>query len=253
MYWLLWEVIAVVSCVNSDCFWCHCTPLLVPSVLWRCWFVIRKGIRPAENWVMRYWHGYLSGATCKWFAYGPSDATVTPSSLASLKSRMAFTFLVPSYRGCPGKRPLNGRLSVCLSVVNCLCDLLCFRRKFDVDLRPLLVTDVRTDRMMLCSHSEWQAVVVVYICDLVLSLCVSSCLFNTSTWSTAQRTKSSIVPEFLKNFLGKDVISVWQLTQENLTIGLIANLKGPYFQPSLSVCLCVSDRNFYPSALTDFD
>ena len=38
-------------------------------------------------------------------------------------------------------------------------------------------------------------------------------------------------------------------------VGPIANLKGPYFQPSLSVCVCVcvSDRHFYPSTLTDFD
>jgi len=36
-------------------------------------------------------------------------------------------------------------------------------------------------------------------------------------------------------------------------VGLIANLKGHYFQRSLSVCLCVSDRHFYPSLLTDFD
>jgi len=39
--------------------------------------------------------------------------------------------------------------------------------------------------------------------------------------------------------------------------GSIANLKGPYFQPSLCVwlcvCLCVSDRHFYPLTLTDFD
>jgi len=39
--------------------------------------------------------------------------------------------------------------------------------------------------------------------------------------------------------------------------GPIANLTGPYFQPSLSVCLsvclCVSDRYFYPSMLTDYD
>jgi len=28
--------------------------------------------------VMRYWHGYLSGAKCKWFAYGPADASATP-------------------------------------------------------------------------------------------------------------------------------------------------------------------------------
>jgi len=38
--------------------------------------------------------------------------------------------------------------------------------------------------------------------------------------------------------------------------GLIANLKGPYFQPvclSVCLCVCVSDRHFYPSTLTDFD
>jgi len=34
-------------------------------------------------------------------------------------------------------------------------------------------------------------------------------------------------------------------------------MKGHYFQPSLfvclSVCVCVSDRHFYPSTFTDFD
>ena len=30
---------------------------------------------------------YLSAARCKWFTYGPTDATATPSSLASLKPR----------------------------------------------------------------------------------------------------------------------------------------------------------------------
>jgi len=42
----------------------------------------------SKHWVIRCWHGYLSGSRCKWFAYGPTDATATPSSLASLKSRM---------------------------------------------------------------------------------------------------------------------------------------------------------------------
>ena len=40
---------------------------------------------------------------------------------------------------------------------------------------------------------------------------------------------------------------------EFVFVGPIANLKGHYFQPSLSVCLCVSDGHFYPSMLTDFD
>ena len=34
-----------------------------------------------KTWVMRCWHGYLSGAKCKWFAYGLADATAIPSSL----------------------------------------------------------------------------------------------------------------------------------------------------------------------------
>ena len=56
--------------------------------------------------VMRCWHGYLSRARCKWFAYGSADATATPSSLASAKSRMVY----PSGTGLPRlswKRPLN--------------------------------------------------------------------------------------------------------------------------------------------------
>jgi len=62
----------------------------VPSVHWHCWLGGRKSIRPVKNWVMRCLHGYLSGAKCKWFAYGPADATATPSFLASLKSRMIY-------------------------------------------------------------------------------------------------------------------------------------------------------------------
>jgi len=56
--------------------------------LWCCWLGGRKGTWSVKSWVVRYSHGYLSGARCKWFAYGPADATATPSSLASVKSRM---------------------------------------------------------------------------------------------------------------------------------------------------------------------
>jgi len=49
----------------------------------------RKGIRPVKlSDEVLYYHGYLSGARCTLFAYGPADATAIPSSLASLKSRM---------------------------------------------------------------------------------------------------------------------------------------------------------------------
>ena len=60
---------------------------------------------------MGYWHGYLSGVWCKWFAYGPADSTATPLSLASVKSRTVY-FLGPAYPGCPAKTPLN----VCMYV-----------------------------------------------------------------------------------------------------------------------------------------
>jgi len=42
--------------------------------------------------LMSYGCSCLSGARCEWFAYGPADATATPSSLASLKSRMVSPF-----------------------------------------------------------------------------------------------------------------------------------------------------------------
>jgi len=64
--------------------------LYVFSVLWHCWLGVRKSIQPVKNWVMGYLYGYLSGVWCKWFAYGPADTTATPSSLASVKSRMVY-------------------------------------------------------------------------------------------------------------------------------------------------------------------
>jgi len=48
----------------------------------------QKSGRAVKNWVMRCWRDVLFGARCKWFAYGPADATATPSSLASLKFRL---------------------------------------------------------------------------------------------------------------------------------------------------------------------
>jgi len=54
---------------------------------WLCHFVFsaltlgcQKEHLACKEWVLRCLHGYLSGARCKWFAYGPADATATPSS-----------------------------------------------------------------------------------------------------------------------------------------------------------------------------
>jgi len=53
---------------------------------------------------------------CKWFVYGPAYATATPSSVASLKSRLVQPFWCQLTQVVLEKRPLNGCLSVCLSV-----------------------------------------------------------------------------------------------------------------------------------------
>jgi len=58
------------------------SPANVPSVLWRCWLGGREGIQSVKNWVMRCWHGYLSGARCR-FAYGPADATASQNPIIS--------------------------------------------------------------------------------------------------------------------------------------------------------------------------
>jgi len=52
----------------------------------------QESIWSIKNWVMRCCCGYLSGAKCKWFACGPANATATPPSLASLKSKMFLPF-----------------------------------------------------------------------------------------------------------------------------------------------------------------
>jgi len=51
----------------------------------------------------------MFGAKCKRFAYGPADASVTPSDLASLKSRMVLPFWCWLTQVVLEKRPLNGR------------------------------------------------------------------------------------------------------------------------------------------------
>jgi len=56
--------------------------------------------------VVRFWRGYLSGAMCKLFAYGPADATATPSSLAPVKSRMVY-LSDAGLHTCPGKKAVK--------------------------------------------------------------------------------------------------------------------------------------------------
>ena len=99
LFWISVFIVMCLFCVN------------IYSVLWRCWLGGRKGIRPVKNWVVGCWHGYLSGAKCR-FAYDPADATTTHCLLLQI----GFTFLVPAHPGSPGQRAVK-RVCVCLFYV----------------------------------------------------------------------------------------------------------------------------------------
>jgi len=73
----------------------------LPSVLLHCWLGIRNSIQPVKDWVMRCLRGYLSRED----AY-----ELYMVQLICCFIKIQNGFLVPAYLGCPGKRPLNGRL-----------------------------------------------------------------------------------------------------------------------------------------------
>jgi len=97
----------------------------LPVVLWSC--LLCCYTVHCNAWVMRCWHGYLSGVRCKWFAYdqadatyGQADITTTWSSLALgalnsnqptvscfIKIHIGLTFLVPVYPGCREKEAVK--------------------------------------------------------------------------------------------------------------------------------------------------
>ena len=52
----------------------------------------QEGDTACKNWVVRYWHGYLSVARCKWFAYGPADVTATASFFCASKIQNGLPF-----------------------------------------------------------------------------------------------------------------------------------------------------------------
>jgi len=62
-----------------------------------------------KNWVMRCWCGYLSGARCRLFTYGPADATASANPIISclIWIQTGFTFLVLAYQGCPEKEAVK--------------------------------------------------------------------------------------------------------------------------------------------------
>jgi len=88
-FFLWFNCVLQFICDRFSCLGLFCRPtiLCVPSVLFVVW---QEEHSTCKNWVVRYWRGYLFGARCKRFAYGPADAIATPSSLAPVKSRMVY-------------------------------------------------------------------------------------------------------------------------------------------------------------------
>jgi len=93
--------------------------LQFPSVLWRCWLGDRKGIQPVKK---------LSGGLQVWLSvWSKVQTCIRPSwchchslSLASVKSRLVFIFLVPAHPGSHGQRAAK---RVCVyHKSSCLCN-----------------------------------------------------------------------------------------------------------------------------------
>ena len=78
--------------------------IILPSVLWRCWLSIRKGIWPVKT---EWWGAgvviWSEVQTCTQLSWCHCHSL----SLASVKSRLVFTFLVPAHPGSPGKRAVK--------------------------------------------------------------------------------------------------------------------------------------------------
>jgi len=94
----------------------HTVP--VPSVLWLCWLGGRKVVGPVKK---TEWWGAGIVICLKWGADLPSWCHCYSLSLASVKSRLVFTFLVPAHLGSPGKWPLNGCVCTVLELSSVLC------------------------------------------------------------------------------------------------------------------------------------
>ena len=79
---------------------------LLPSVLWRYWLGVRKSIRPVKT----EWWGTGVIICLKRVADDLHMVQLMPLPSHHLLLQWSpewFTFLVPAYLDCPGKRPLN--------------------------------------------------------------------------------------------------------------------------------------------------
>ena len=91
--------------------------VVLPSVLWRCWFGGRKEGHPAckklSGGVLVWLSVWSEVQTCIW----PSWCHCHSLSLASVKSRLVIPFWYRLTRVVPEKGPLNGCVCVCSNAV----------------------------------------------------------------------------------------------------------------------------------------
>ena len=107
-------------------------PLILPSVLWRCWLGSRKGIQPVKNWVVGWWGAGV--VICLERGADLHIAQLIPLPLTDScfsKIQIGLPFWYQPTRVVPEKGPLNGCVCVCEPlIVRSSCDmkLACMRR-----------------------------------------------------------------------------------------------------------------------------
>ena len=130
------------------------------------------GRRPAckkTEWWMLVWLSVWSKVqTC----ICPSWCHCKSLSLASVKSRIVFPFLVPAHPGSPGKGPLNVCMHVCIYYV-------------------IFFYILRTSRMFLCCWQEFHVTSVITRWSKTCCGCRESRLFTPWTSGRSRSTKSS--------------------------------------------------------------
>jgi len=140
----------------------------LPSVLWHCWLVGRKGIRPVKK---------LSGVVLAWLSvWSEMQTCIWPSwchchslSLAWVKSRLVLPFSYPLTRVVPEKGPLNG--FVCVYVISmhlyhCMhkhCVVIVYRAKYSLGESDVILFHICATWFLppSCRWKLWEMFVTV--------------------------------------------------------------------------------------------
>ena len=116
------DVVVAIVCVCSYCLHCKAMNGFI-DLVWLIliafsgltllvgWQEVHPACKKQSGGVLVWLSFWSNVQTCIW----PSWFHCHSPSLASVKSRLVFTFLVPAQPGSPGKRALNGCVCVCIA------------------------------------------------------------------------------------------------------------------------------------------